>query len=227
MIPEDQEDLSALAGEYVLGLLEPEDAKEIERALPTNGALSRAVAFWQERLNPLAQLATPADPPLGTWGRISAKLGSDQRTPRLPPWWNDVVPWRWAAAGLGALAAALLLVVARPPAGAHYIALLSAPNVQSQGFLVMSGHREIVARALTGAVPPQGRAFELWAIYPSNANRPQALGVIPANGVLRVKDFPTEVLAGATFAVSVEPPEGSPTGRPTGPVVFEGQLRTL
>jgi anti-sigma-K factor RskA len=226
MIPENDEELSARAGEYVLGLLEPGDVNEIERALRSNDALARHVAFWQNRLYPLSTLAPPVDPPAGTWGNISAKLGGDSPSRRLPVWWNDVVPWRWAAAGLGALAATLLLVVARPPSGSHFVAVLSAPSQPAPGFLVMARRSEIVARAMAGAAPPQGRAFELWAIYP-NVKRPQALGVIPAAGVLRVKDFPMEVLVGASFAVSVEPPGGSPTGQPTGPVVYVGKLRTL
>jgi len=151
---------------------------------------------------------------------------SGNMTDRMPSWWNDAVPWRWMSASLGALAAVLLLLVARPPSGPHYVAVLSAPGVQAPGFLVMGGHKEIIARAVDGAEAPHGRAYELWAIYP-NVPRPQALGVIPAGGVLRVKNFPTEVLAGASFAVSVEPPGGSPTGQPTGAIVFSGRLRAL
>jgi anti-sigma-K factor RskA len=226
MIPQDPEELSALAGEYVLGLLEPAAMREIEQAMPRNDALSRAVAFWEQRLHPLAALAPAADPPAGTWEEISAKIGAGRQMSRLPSWWNNPAPWRWATAGLAAVAAAMLLVVARPPTGPHYMAVLGAPGQQTPGFVVMGGHGEIVAHALSGAAPPADRAFELWAIYP-NVSRPQALGVFPANGVLRVKDFPTEVLAGASFAVSVEPPGGSPTGQPTGPVVYVGKLRAL
>jgi anti-sigma-K factor RskA len=225
MIPDDPEEISALAGEYVLGLLEPDEAREIEQALPANDALRGAVAFWENRLQPLSALAPAVDPPAGTWDRISAKVGSGAQSLHLPSWWNKPEPWRWATAGFAAAAAAMLLVVARPITSPHYIAVLNAPGQQTASFVVMGGHKEIVARA-AGAAPPEGRAFELWAIYP-NVSRPQALGVIPASGVLRVKDFPTELLADASLAVSVEPPGGSPTGQPTGPVVFIGKLRTL
>jgi anti-sigma-K factor RskA len=144
---------------------------------------------------------------------------------RLPSWWNTPAPWRRATAVLAAATAIMLLVVARPPSSAHYVGVLSAPGQQSPGFIVIASHSEIVARAV-GAMPPHGRVFELWAVYP-NVSRPQALGVISAKGVLRVKDFPTEILAGASFAVSVEAPAGAPVSQPTGPVVFVGKLRTL
>ena len=224
MIPDDPIDRSALAGEYVLGLLDADEAREIEQALPSQDALRGEVAFWENRLHPLAALAPASDPPLGIWEKISSKIEAANPS-RLPVWWNNAAPWRWTTAGLAAAAAALLLVVARPPTGPHFVGVLNAPSEQAPSFVVLGGHREIVARA-AGAAPPAGRAFELWAIYP-NVSRPQALGVIPANGVLRVKDFPTEILAGASLAVSVEPPGGSPTGQPTGPVVFVGKLRSL
>jgi anti-sigma-K factor RskA len=64
-------------------------------------------------------------------------------------------------------------------------------------------------------VPPQGN--------------PRSLGLISANGatVLARDKLPATVLKGGTaaLAVSVEPPGGSPTGVPTGPVVFAGKLQ--
>jgi anti-sigma-K factor RskA len=226
MIPIDPEELSALAGEYVLGLLAPDEAREIEQALVANALLRRAVAFWEERLHPISALAPEAAPPPGTWDTISERIGGAGRAAQLPPWWNNAAPWRWATASLAAAAAILLVVVARPPSSPQYMAMLSAPDQKMPGILVMTGHQEIVAHAVSGAVPPGGRAFELWAIYP-NVSRPQALGVIPANGILHVKDFPTTILQGASFAVSVEPMGGSPTGQPTGPVVYMGKLRAI
>jgi len=69
MIPENQEELQVLAGEYVLGVLEPEAAREVEAALADNAALRAAVLFWEERLHPLADLARAADPPDALWRR--------------------------------------------------------------------------------------------------------------------------------------------------------------
>ena len=158
--------------------------------------------------------------PAGTPTATKSLFGSQR-----PSWWDKAAPWRRTTLVLAAVTAVMLLVVARPPSGSHYVGVLSAPGSHVQGFVVMASHKEIVARAL-GIAPPQGRAFELWAVY-LNVSRPKALGVVSGNGELRVKDFPTEILAGASFVVSVEQPGGSPTGQPTGPIVYVGQLRTL
>jgi anti-sigma-K factor RskA len=71
------------------------------------------------------------------------------------------------------------------------------------------------------------RVLELWSVPPEG--NPRSLGLISANGVtvLKRERLPATVLKGGTaaLAVSVEPPGGSPTGVPTGPVVFAGKLQ--
>jgi anti-sigma-K factor RskA len=71
-----------------------------------------------------------------------------------------------------------------------------------------------------------GRVLELWSVPAQGA--PRSLGLIKANGttVLSRERLPPALLKGGTaaLAVSVEPPGGSPTGVPTGPVVFAGKL---
>jgi hypothetical protein len=59
---------------------------------------------------------------------------------------------------------------------------------------------------------------------------PHALGVIPAGDVVRVPlDNPVdETLSNiSTLAVSLEPPGGSPTGKPTGPVLYSGRIERM
>ncbi|HEV8015832.1 MAG TPA: anti-sigma factor [Stellaceae bacterium] len=224
MIPEDRDELKALAGEYVLGVLDPGEAREIAAALATNDALRGAVAFWEAQLHPLAALAQPAEPPADLWNRIAGRL--DETPPaRAPRWWNRPAPWRWATGGLAAVAAALLLYIALAPAS--YVAVLHAPQQDQASWVATVGRDGLTLRTVAAASPPAGRAFELWAIAPGAA-APQALGVIPADGVLRVSSLPADVRLGATLAISVEPPGGAPNQhQPTGPVVFNGPVEAL
>jgi anti-sigma-K factor RskA len=41
------------------------------------------------------------------------------------------------------------------------------------------------------------------------------------------RDLVARITADATLAVSMEPPGGSPTGQPTGPVIARGTLTSL
>jgi anti-sigma-K factor RskA len=74
---------------------------------------------------------------------------------------------------------------------------------------------------------PAGRDYELWAL-PKGGN-PVSLGILPAEGTsTRALTAVQKAALGASIqlAVSIEPPGGSPTGQPTGAVVFTAPLRT-
>ncbi|MGO8917229.1 MAG: anti-sigma factor domain-containing protein [Stellaceae bacterium] len=223
MIPDNPEELNILAGEYVLGVTEPEVAREIEAALAGNSALAGAVAFWQERLHPLSGLAAPSEPPPGLWQRIESGIAGTA-SPAQPRPWNSIVLWRWSTAAASAVAAGLALYIAlAPPAtGPSYVAVLHAPQQADAAFVATSGRNGLLLHAVAQQNPPGDRGFELWAI-PAGA-KPQSLGVIPPDGRVELGRLPVTVNEGMTLAISIEPKTGSPTGQPTGPVVFVGTL---
>ena len=73
------------------------------------------------------------------------------------------------------------------------------------------------------------RAFQLW-VLPENQKRVRPVGLLPTSGD-RVLELPLElltILANAQkFGVSVEAPEGSPTGQPTTTPLYHGKPMTL
>ncbi len=166
---EDRDELNALAGEYVLGVLDPGEAREIAAALTTNGALRNAVAFWEAQLHPLAALAAPAEPPADLWNRIAGRLDETSQ-PSAARWWNRPAPWRWATSGLAAVAAALLLYITLDgsPAAPNYVAVLHAPQLQDQGELGRDGRprRPDHSHRRGGEPGRPAVSSELWAIAP-------------------------------------------------------------
>ena len=85
--------------------------------------------------------------------------------------------------------------------------------------------RFLTIKAVAAVDLPRDRALELWMLPTGKA--PVSMGLIPASGVRRVplrspvgvalQDIPA-------LAVSVEPAGGSPTGAPTGPVIYSGRV---
>jgi anti-sigma-K factor RskA len=87
--------------------------------------------------------------------------------------------------------------------------------------------RALVTRPLLPVSIEQNRVLELWSVPPDGA--PRSLGLISSAGatVVTRDRLPATLLKGGTaaLAVSLEPPGGSPTGVPTGPVLYAGRLQ--
>ena len=65
------------------------------------------------------------------------------------------------------------------------------------------------------------KALELWAIPPGQA--PHSFGLVSPEGLTALRR--AQGLAGVQqLAITLEPPGGSPTGAPTGPVIMSGDV---
>ena len=85
--------------------------------------------------------------------------------------------------------------------------------------------RQFTARRL-GSAPEPDKSYELW-LMSDRLPQPRSLGVIgeqifTGGSVLQAYDF--DVVGTATYAVTIEPKGGSPTGVATGPLVYTGKL---
>ncbi len=88
-----------------------------------------------------------------------------------------------------------------------------------------SGEADLLARPVAAATDA-ARVPQLW-LLPVGASRPVSLGLLDPTSENRrtLEALPPEALAaGALVEVSLEPPGGSPTGLPTGPVISKGFL---
>lgn len=221
----------ALAAEYALGTLRGPARRRFERLMAQRPDWREEAERWSQRLAGFAAGAPEVDPPLEVWSRIQDRIDPARSQPPRGAlrWWKALA----AAASLAAIVLAVaLIVLERPAVIAPQVALLKDEQART-GWVVRlatgkSGHPEI--RVLVeSAVPVPDRVFELWALPGANAP-PISLGLLPAQGdaVLAVSEHVRPILEeGAALAVSVEPPGGSPTGQPTGPVRYHGKLASI
>ena len=231
-LPTAPQEIEALSGEYVLGTLDARTARAVEAAMARDAAWRDAVARWQRDLAPLTALAVPQAPPPELWQRIETALGgapvsqpARQRGPA--PWF-----WRLWSAGASVAAIALAAVLLLSPKGPSMTAVL----VPDQGTPVFTAAASpggllriaaVRADAGTMPLPPAGKAFELWGLAPGAAV-PVALGVMPAGAAAITITHPAVLpRAGMQIMISIEPPGGSPTGKPTGKVVYFGRLERV
>lgn len=253
----DAPDHDLLAAEYVLGTLEGDEAAEAARLLATDAAFAAAVRGWEERLAPLVAGIPPVAVPAGLWERIEESTSGSAATPvragsaaapatagsptsrgavrsaaAFSEATSSVVPlafrrrlrvWQastGAALALAASLAAFAILRSPPP---PRVAVL-APMTGSVPVLLATAEPNGVLRIRpdgTIAVPTD-RDLELWALA-AGETRPRSLGVLPASGLRIV----ATLAPGTQLLVSLEPRGGSPTGQPTGPVLYGGQLTAL
>ena len=225
----------ALAAQYVAGTLRGAARRRFEALLPGHPALRTAVADWQARLIPLTAVVVEQAPPAHTWERIAHRLWPEPAaaaaTPPLP-WWRGLAFWRGLSgvATVAALALGLLLTQPGPSAPPVMVVLQPTGNAAGIGGSVVASFsadgRAAVARPVQPVAVQSDRTLQLW--WATATGKPQSLGLIRADGVtvLRPGALPGGLQGSALdhMAVSVEPPGGSPTGQPTGPVVFYGKL---
>ncbi len=138
--------------------------------------------------------------------------------------WNSLGLWRAATAAALALAAVFagIAFLQRPAPAPQLAAALAPANAPAPVFLAESRpDGSILVRPLTSVTVESGKDLQLWAL-PQGATRPVSLGVLPAIG----KTVPASQFAepSTQLLVSLEPQGGSPTGQPTGPVLFAGRL---
>ena len=230
----------ALAAEYVCGALRGGARRRFEALLPAHVALRGAVHDWQDRLMPLTAAIAPVEPSAQVWKNIEARLygspaaaGAPAGAAAIVGWWRQLAFWRGlsAVAGVAALALGVMLASlgpVQPPIIVVLSAAAPAPGSAAGSVLpasfvasISADGRAMVTRPLVNVSLQADRSLELWSLPASGA--PRSLGVISSDKATVVQRG--KVLDGTTaLAVSLEPAGGSPTGAPSGPVLFVGKL---
>lgn len=238
--PLDQEPEQDLRhAEYVLGVLDADARAVVEREIEANKQAVAEVERWQQYLLPLAEDITSAPPSDAVWARIIGELGIGKparRASARASWWNRVELWRGLAFGAAAVAVAFIiafLVVPRTsvtPVPAPAVAYMASTITQGNGQVGWTAtmdvrHARMVVVPATPQTLPRGRAPELWLI--PAGHKPIPVGMIASHAPTTIAldaALVGRLGPSAVLAVSVEPPGGSPTGQPTGPVIAKGSI---
>jgi len=234
--PDSPEDRDVLAGEYVLGTLDSGERADAERLRASDPDFANAIAAWEHRLDPLNAAVASVTPPEGLFQRIEARLGETAVRAVAPSATivkleRRVRTWRAATVAMAALAASLIgFIVAAPrePVAHRFVAAVQQGDQQPVFVVAVDTAKGIIAVRPVAARPPEsGRDYELWAVG-GGRPRPQSLGLITLSDVnlpvARLESDKAAAIGDTVFAVSLEPLGGSPTGQPTGPVLWTGKL---
>lgn len=223
------EDDIALAGEYVLGLLDPAGSASVAARITVDPEFAAEVAAWEERLLPMIAGGDIA-PPDHSWPAIKSAISAvstnqDNQAGSL---------WLWRGiAGFASTAALILAVMLwqqpspKPVSDDTPAAMVAALGSETgKASMTVRYDRKTGNMLLTPVSLDTGKLYpELWVVPADGKAR--SLGVIRG-------DAPTQVPViagmrqymdeGATLAITPEPEGGAPGGKPTGPIIAAGKI---
>jgi anti-sigma-K factor RskA len=220
------------AAEYALGTLDASERATLAARRLREPELDEAVRAWEERLAPLAEATPEIEPPRDLLQAIEARIrGASPEAPRsaaVVALERSIRRWRGLAIAASVLAGVLAIgfvarEATRRSAPREYVAILQK-DAASPAFAVTVNldKQELTVRPVAAKAPP-GKSYELWIIDAKVGAR--SLGVLgDAPRGASLSEYDPAVIAGATYAVTVEPPGGSPDGKPSGAPVFVGKL---
>jgi len=211
---------SALAAEYALGTLRGAARQRFARRLLQEPELAAEVGRWQHALAELDHNVKPVTPPQAVWQRLAHSLPADKTPARSVRW-----PWLgWALAA--SFAGALIYTQLTPPPAPQAVAVLNGSAQQGSWVVSLNPAKDrLTVQAINAAAIQPDRSLQLWLIPPGE--KPQSLGLIATSASQQVSIRPVQLASLPTLAISLEPRGGSPTGQPTGPVLFSGKVIQL
>jgi anti-sigma-K factor RskA len=229
-----------LAGEYVLGVLDAVERRQVQARLETDGEFARRVAQWEVRFAPLLADIEPVEVPATVWTAVCARLGWTERERPRSGFWQSLGFWRGATVvstviAIGALAytVAHLTNVPSPPVAqqpaqpaAHPVTPLQHDD-GTPGWLAAvdaaGGTVQIVP--VPAAPDAQGRVPELWLIPAGKA--PVSLGAVSttqSHTVTVPQQARADLVAGSTLAITFESAAGIPHAAPSSAVIAKGTI---
>ena len=233
------DNLTLIADEYVLGLLDERDAAEVEAALDSDRALAEAVAQARDRFLPLDTAAEPAAISPTLWERIAAGLPGGSSAASGSPSAGSVraandnggAPF-WRVMAFASMAASLVLAAGlgwslMRQAEPLVVAVLVNDAGEVQAVVEDFGNDTANVRLLADFAVPADKTMQVWTL-PSRDLGPVSLGILEArrSATLLGPSLPRPQET-QLYEITLEQAGGSPTGRPTGPILAKGFARQM
>ncbi|WP_055048629.1 anti-sigma factor [Devosia sp. A16] len=214
-------------GDYVLGMLDGAELTAFEAELDRDPALAQQVAALRNRMQALDDTVTPARIPSDLWKRIEARL-----EPRVVPRsasWAQMRQQSWLLAASIVIAAGIGFVAGQQfgrPTQPVVIAVLVSDDAIPGAIVEAFANNSVHIVPLEVFEVPAGKVLEVWT-KPNEEIGAVSLGRFARSQEI-VLDGATLPLpqAGQLYEITLEDAPGSPTGKPTGPILAKGLARS-
>ena len=229
MRPRSEEMRDSLAAEYALGTLRGRARQRFQGWLASDARLRRRVEAWQERLVTFDEDLEPVQPPRRVWTNIERRIGG---VPVRSGLWHSLGFWRGATFASMLAALGLMMTLAVTPDDTMLVVMQdedNRPKITASWNVDDFGRKQLRVRVIGHATMDPGTAWELWML-PEGDAKPVSLGLITTHETQELtvpRQLADAINVAKGLAMSVEPEGGSPTGLPTGPMLYQGQCTKL
>ena len=239
----EHEDMDAIAGEYVLGTLDAQERADVAARRHREPDLDVAIIAWEAQLGPLIGAVASAEPSAGLFAKIEQLLEAGPRVASTAKviemsqvsrdaLRRQIARWKASALAASALAASLIVGIVvrelnRAVPAPNYVAVFQKDDVSPAFVLSVDVAQKVLSIRRVGAEMHPGHTYELWIAHEGSA--PRSLGLVDEqDGAVgaKVRNINPVGLQNASFGVSLEPNGGSPSGKPTGPVLHARLIPT-
>lgn len=222
----------ARIGHYLLGLMDDAERERFEQEIALDRELRAAVDRFAGKLSSLDETARPVSVPAGMWDKIDAEISATPQDKiaqtRLPAPTAPEPSWRLRPV---ALAAALVAGVAlgyaagfltiRQPQPVVMVVLNTPQNEPGAVFEAFADNSVRIV-PLENFTVPEGQVMQVWTLY-DQAVGPVSLGTMTQSDVVTLDGHAFPVPAdNQLYEITLEQAPGSPTGKPTGPILVKG-----
>ncbi|WP_417581316.1 anti-sigma factor domain-containing protein [Pelagibacterium sp.] len=222
-----------LIAQYVLGLLEAEEQIRFESRMAVEPDLARKVTVLQHQFQALDDTARPDTVPDRLWSRIETSINAATGAPKAAntntkrslggiPAWAGMAAAIVVSLGIGFFGGQSLGPAPQAPL---VVAVLVGDDMEPGAIIEAFADDSIRIVPLEALVAPADSILEVWTL-PDAETGPVSLGTFreARDLVLGGPDLPAPQ-PDQLYEITLEPAGGSPTGRPTGPILLKGFAR--
>ncbi len=227
-----------LAAEYVLGVMSSRVRKRFQRLIGQRDSVRHVTEAWEQRLGPLAGQIHEVCPSERVWRNIQREIDIDPPTTQLQyqsGFWCNLFLWRSAAFAALTLAGVLFVyqwIILRSQSNMmpSYVAILESKHHVPM-FVAAASHKpsQLIIRVTEESPRSPGKDLELWCVM-KRSGKPMSMGVLKRaqETIIRLNDYDLRIMnETSSLEISAEPMGGSPTGKPTGPIMYKGMFVSL
>lgn len=220
----DPEQRNQMAAEYVLGTLDRQDKVRFEALLSLSQDAQQEVELWREHLDVLNDSLVPVKPPSSVWPQIAQSIKPKHQ-------WSI---WHWQPLTAFSLVVLLAIGMVFQPFSQQpenvYVYLIKDEQ-QEPGWVMNASFQkdELTIKCLKAVEMPDNTFYEAWLML--EGEEPVTLGFLPSetegSRTIKLKPQWKDKLMDTEIVVTMEGPDGAPSGYEMGPLSDRAQWKRI